>query len=442
MMIPALTVARPRAGSSHLNRVSVTSRTGASLPIDCDLLVLATGGDPAIHLVQQAGARGRYDTGPAGVSGSTSGTRITSSPATRTASTARTICCWMGAAPAWPPRESLGPSDRSTEIAQLEPKLSAFAINAPQILDADGGGKRFVCVCEDVTEKDVCDAVAEGFDNIETLKRYSTVSMGPCQGKMCQMAAIAICARQTSRTIEETGTTTARPPYNPITLGVLAGRNHHAYKIMPTHSRHLAMKAQGDQPRRLAPSRGLHHAGRGVPRRSRARRAHRRQHARLSGRPRSGRGEAARARLHQRLVEPQGRSDALRRDVRRCGHHLRRWDLRAAGRGSLLPDHHDQRRRHGLPVAAVLARREPVGRVRDQRHLRLRGGQPRRSARPRGARQGDADQPRLGVIPVSGLRAGNGRRRAEHPLPDRVRRRAWLRDSLFRPSTAITCGTR
>ena len=80
-----------------------------------------------------------------------------------------------------------------------------------------------MCVCEDVTEKDVCDAVAEGFDNIETLKRYSTVSMGPCQGKMCQMAAIAICAHQTSRTIEETGTTTARPPYNPITLGVLAG---------------------------------------------------------------------------------------------------------------------------------------------------------------------------------------------------------------------------
>lgn len=28
-------------------------------------------------------------------------------------------------------------------------------------------------------------AVAEGFDNIETLKRYSTVNMGPCQGKMC-----------------------------------------------------------------------------------------------------------------------------------------------------------------------------------------------------------------------------------------------------------------
>src|SRR5262249_21390983 len=54
--------------------------------------------------------------------------------------------------------------------------------------DADGEaqcGKCFVCMCEDVTVKDIGMAVAEGFDGIETLKRYATVNMGPCQGKMC-----------------------------------------------------------------------------------------------------------------------------------------------------------------------------------------------------------------------------------------------------------------
>ena len=56
--------------------------------------------------------------------------------------------------------------------------------------------KKFVCLCEDVTEKDICDAIAEGYSNIETLKRYSTISMGPCQGKMCQSTSIALCARQ------------------------------------------------------------------------------------------------------------------------------------------------------------------------------------------------------------------------------------------------------
>ena len=240
-LVPALQSMSAR-GSSHIDRVSIASRTGASHQIDCDLLVLATGGDPAIHLVQQAGARGRYDTARHAfladvrdphhfVAGDANGVH---GPDDLLLDGRR-----AGLAAA----RSLT-SDGSAAGAPAEPTVPSFAINAPQVLDADGGGKRFVCVCEDVTEKDVCDAVAEGFDNIETLKRYSTVSMGPCQGKMCQMAAIAICAQQTSRTIEETGTTTARPPYNPITLGVLAGRNHHSYKIIPTHSRHLAMKAR------------------------------------------------------------------------------------------------------------------------------------------------------------------------------------------------------
>ncbi|GIT28382.1 MAG: hypothetical protein Ct9H300mP1_04280 [Planctomycetaceae bacterium] len=84
------------------------------------------------------------------------------------------------------------------------------------------GKKAFVCLCEDVTEKDLFDAVAEGFSNIETLKRYSTVCMGPCQGKMCQAGSIDACARANGKTVAETGRTTARPPDQPVPLGVLA----------------------------------------------------------------------------------------------------------------------------------------------------------------------------------------------------------------------------
>src|SRR5262249_56160497 len=73
-------------------------------------------------------------------------------------------------------------------------------------------GKQFVCLCEDVTVKDIDQAVAEGFDGIETLKRYSTVNMGPCQGKMCGMTAIALCARATGRDLNAVGMTTSRPP--------------------------------------------------------------------------------------------------------------------------------------------------------------------------------------------------------------------------------------
>ena len=37
----------------------------------------------------------------------------------------------------------------------------------------------------------------EGFDGIEPLKRYSTASMGPCQGKMCGQTVTELCARFT-----------------------------------------------------------------------------------------------------------------------------------------------------------------------------------------------------------------------------------------------------
>lgn len=105
------------------------------------------------------------------------------------------------------------------------------------------GKRKFVCFCEDVTERDLVDAVAEGFDDIETLKRYSTISMGPCQGKMCSMNSIRLCARETGRTVADTGTTTSRPPCVPVKLGVLAGRKLEPVRHTPMHHRHLALGA-------------------------------------------------------------------------------------------------------------------------------------------------------------------------------------------------------
>jgi sarcosine oxidase subunit alpha len=107
-----------------------------------------------------------------------------------------------------------------------------------------GGGKRFVCLCEDVTEKDLEQAVAEGFDGVETLKRYSTVSMGPCQGKVCGLTATEVCARLTGRDLNATGTTTSRPPAVPVELGVLAAdRRHQPVRRTPLHHWHQAAGA-------------------------------------------------------------------------------------------------------------------------------------------------------------------------------------------------------
>ncbi len=104
--------------------------------------------------------------------------------------------------------------------------------------DASRMNRRFVCICEDVGEKDLERAVSEGFEDIETLKRYSTTTMGPCQGKMCSIPSIAVCARETGRTIGETGRTVSRPPYQSIPMGIIAGVEYHPVKLTPMHHRH------------------------------------------------------------------------------------------------------------------------------------------------------------------------------------------------------------
>jgi sarcosine oxidase subunit alpha len=106
-------------------------------------------------------------------------------------------------------------------------------------------GKQFVCLCEDVTTTDIDRAVAEGFNGIETLKRYATVGMGPCQGKMCSLTAIALCARATGQELNAVGSTTSRPPAVPVELGVLAAeRRHHPVRRTPLHHWHQAAGAR------------------------------------------------------------------------------------------------------------------------------------------------------------------------------------------------------
>ena len=91
---------------------------------------------------------------------------------------------------------------------------------------------------EDVTSKDLVAAEKEGYDSIELVKRYTTVTMGPAQGKLETVNAVAIMAEATGRTIEETGTTVWRPPYSPITLGALAGRNFEPVRYSPMQPWH------------------------------------------------------------------------------------------------------------------------------------------------------------------------------------------------------------
>jgi len=84
--------------------------------------------------------------------------------------------------------------------------------------------KKFVCYCEDLTEEDVLEAIREGYDDIESLKRYAGFSTGPCQGKTCMLQVLRLLATQKKLKPSDQHLTTQRPLLDPIRLGVLAGR--------------------------------------------------------------------------------------------------------------------------------------------------------------------------------------------------------------------------
>lgn len=97
-----------------------------------------------------------------------------------------------------------------------------------------GGDNHFICTCLDVTRNEAIGSIAEGFDQVETLKRYSSMGMGPCQGKTCHEAVARLTAKDTGLGIDEAAPTTYRPPYNGVKFGLFAGRAPHLGPIKRT----------------------------------------------------------------------------------------------------------------------------------------------------------------------------------------------------------------
>jgi sarcosine oxidase subunit alpha len=104
-------------------------------------------------------------------------------------------------------------------------------------------GKNFVDFDEDLQVKDFVNAAKEGFDNIELMKRFTTVGMGPSQGKHSNMNAIRILARIRGLPVEKIGTTTARPFFHPTPIGHLGGRGFHPHRLTSLHGWHEAAGA-------------------------------------------------------------------------------------------------------------------------------------------------------------------------------------------------------
>jgi bacterioferritin-associated ferredoxin len=83
-------------------------------------------------------------------------------------------------------------------------------------------GDTIVCRCEEVSAKDILDAVAIGATGPNQLKAYRRTGMGPCQGRLCGLTVTELMAQARGTTPQEIGYYRLRAPVKPITLAELA----------------------------------------------------------------------------------------------------------------------------------------------------------------------------------------------------------------------------
>jgi sarcosine oxidase, subunit alpha len=118
------------------------------------------------------------------------------------------------------------------------PKRSGTAQSHPYPIFSHPKGKNFVDLDEDLQVQDILNAMQEGFDHIELLKRYATVGMGPSQGRHSNLAALRILTKAKGETMADTCVSTARPYASPVPMSHLAGRIFTVRRHTPTHFWH------------------------------------------------------------------------------------------------------------------------------------------------------------------------------------------------------------
>jgi sarcosine oxidase subunit alpha len=110
-----------------------------------------------------------------------------------------------------------------------------------------GKGRAWLDFQNDVTVKDVTQAATEGYVSVEHMKRYTTQGMATDQGRNSNVAALAILADATGRSIPETGTTTFRPPYTPVAIAAMGasarGKGFAPERRTTSHAASVAMGA-------------------------------------------------------------------------------------------------------------------------------------------------------------------------------------------------------
>ncbi|RGP36584.1 sarcosine oxidase subunit alpha family protein [Pseudotabrizicola alkalilacus] len=190
---------------------------GREFRVEAECLGVSGGWNPSVHLTCHLNGRPRWSDALAAfvpVEGAVPGMLVAGAA---NGSFSTHGCLAAGAEAARASLAALGVAAGAVELPQAEDAPYQIA----PLWAVPGKGRAWLDLANDVTVKDVALAAQEGFRSVEHMKRYTTQGMAPDQGKNSNVAALAVLADATGRGIAETGITTFRPPYAPVSIAAM-----------------------------------------------------------------------------------------------------------------------------------------------------------------------------------------------------------------------------
>ncbi len=223
-------------GGKRVTGVAVCSQAGEGAVLEeiaCDAVAMSGGWSPVVHLWSHCGGKLLWDTdfamfrpdvdkAPIGADG-----RAFVSPA-GAANGHFGLSDIIGDAHAVGAQAAtaLGhdaPTSAAPEADSVDEAPMAAVWLMPQGAGKTLRAKAWLDYQNDVKVSDVQLAAQEGFESVEHAKRYTTLGMATDQGKLSNINGLAILSDALNQPIPQTGTTTFRPPYTPISMGAIAG---------------------------------------------------------------------------------------------------------------------------------------------------------------------------------------------------------------------------
>ena len=227
----------------RLGLKSITVKAAGRIQeIEADCLAMSGGWNPAVHLTCHMNGRPVWREDIAGfvpVPGTIPGLIAAGACA---GSFSTQACLQAGIEAATEVLDDLGFKAASVKA----PKAEDAPYRLAPLWAVPGKGRAWLDFQNDVTVKDVVQAAAENFRSVEHMKRYTTQGMATDQGKNSNIGALAVLADATGRGIPQTGTTTFRPPYVPVSIAAMgAGGQGMGFAPRRLTTSHLDSVARG-----------------------------------------------------------------------------------------------------------------------------------------------------------------------------------------------------